>query len=266
MLYTTVLSLEFAPAVCERFGWHIARKWLSNLSLPIVILGVILSTLHQSSLGTLYLIVPEKLYPLWYTPFLPAFFFVSAICVGMAMTIFESWHSSRAFGRELHASLMSHMGSILAVAVAVYLVLRFIDMRHRDVLNLLWVPRTETYFFWLENGLFAGGMILLFFKAVRSRPAALYFAALMVIFGFLANRLNISVTGMESASGTHYVPKWSEIAITLSIIAIGFAIFRAASKHLPVFEPKEKESEDVAFCLDRERLVEEEARADICPV
>jgi Ni/Fe-hydrogenase subunit HybB-like protein len=250
--------------VCEKFGWHIARKWLASLSLPIVILGVILSTLHQSSLGTLYLIVPEKLYPLWYTPFLPAFFFISALCVGMAMTIFESWHSSRALGRELHASLMSHLGSILAVATAVYLVLRFADLRHRGALSLVFLPRNETYFFWLENGLFLAGMVLLFQRAVRNRPAALYASALLVIFGFLANRLNVSVTGMEAASGTRYVPKWTEIAVTLSIVALGFAIFRAAAKYLPVFGTKE--SEDVASRLDRDRPVDEEARADICPV
>ena len=264
MLYTTVLSLEFAPAVCEKFGWHIARKWLRTLSVPIVIVGVILSTLHQSSLGSLYLIVPSKLYPLWYTPFLPVFFFVSAICVGLAMTIFESWHSSRAFGRELHHSLMAQMGRILAVATAVYLMLRFVDMRHRGVMDLLGVPRSETYFFWLEIGLFFAGMLMLSQRAVRQRPAALYAAALLVIFGFIANRLNISITGMEAASGVRYIPKWSEITVTLAIVALGFAIFRAAVKYLPVFE--QKESEDVASRLDRERPEEQLDREQVCSV
>ena len=262
MLYTTVLALEFAPAVCEKFGWHIARKWLRTISVPIVIVGVILSTLHQSSLGSLYLIVPSKLYPLWYSPFLPVFFFVSAICVGMAMTIFESWHSSRAFGRELHHSLMAQMGRILAVATAVYLVLRFVDMRHRGVMDLLWVPKSETYFFWLETGLFFAGMLMLSQRAVRQRPAALYASALLVIFGFIANRLNISITGMEAASGVRYIPKWSEIIITLAIVALGFAIFRAAVKYLPVFEGKE--SEDVASQLDRERPAGELDRERVC--
>ena len=70
-------------------------------SVPVIIAGVVLSTLHQSSLGTMYLILPHKLHPLWYTPLLPLMFYISAICVGLAMTIFESWHSSRAFNREL---------------------------------------------------------------------------------------------------------------------------------------------------------------------
>lgn len=262
MLYSTVLTLEFAPAVCEKFGWHIARKWLSNLSVPIVIGGVILSTLHQSSLGSLYLIVPAKMYPLWYTPFMPVFFFISAICVGLAMTIFESWHSSRAFNRELHHSLMSHMGRILAVATAVYLMLRFVDMRHRGVFGLLTVPRLETYMFFLEIGLFATGMVLVSIRAVRERPAALYASALLVIFGFVANRLNISIVGMQASAGVSYLPKWSEFIVTLCIIALGFVVFRAAAKYLPVFE--EKESEDVAALLDRDRLVSDPDDIPVC--
>ena len=89
-LYTTVLALEFAPAVFEKLGWHKPLDWLKFVSVPLMIVGVILSTLHQSSLGSLYLIVPHKLYALWYTPVLPVFFYLSAICAGLAMTIFES--------------------------------------------------------------------------------------------------------------------------------------------------------------------------------
>ncbi len=244
MLYNTVLALEFAPAVCERFGLHTTLKWIKAISVPLVILGVVLSTLHQSSLGSLYLSVPSKLYPLWYTPFLPVFFYISAICVGLAMCIFEARHSAKAFQRDMHMPLMNNLARILAVLLSFYLMLRFHDLRHREVLNLLFVPRMETYLFWLEIGLTAAGMGLLFFRRVRISPDALYVSSLLVIFGFLANRLNISLTGMEASSGTHYIPKWTEIMVTLSVVALGFAIFRLVAKYLPVFdEPHEGELE-----------------------
>jgi Ni/Fe-hydrogenase subunit HybB-like protein len=235
MLYTTVLALEFAPAVFERLGWRAALRWMRVVSIPLVIAGVILSTLHQSSLGSLYLIVPHKLYPLWYTPLLPLFFFVSALCVGFAMTIFESWHSSRAFRRELELPLLASMGRVLAVLLAAYLTMRFLDLLHRRTLGLLLEPRPETYLFVLEIALMLVPMLLLFRQRVRTAPGALYVCAVMVIFGFVTTRLNVSVTGMERGSGTHYVPKWTEVMVTLSIIALGFAIFRWAVKHLPVF-------------------------------
>lgn len=256
MLYNTVLALEFAPAVCERFGWHTTNKWIKAISVPLVILGVVLSTLHQSSLGSLYLSVPSKLYALWYTPFLPVFFYISAICVGLAMCIFEARHSAKAFHREMHMDLMNNIARILAVLLSFYLVLRFHDLRHREVLDLLFVPRMETYLFWLEIGLMAVGAFCLYFRRIRANADLLYVCALFVIFGFLTNRLNISLTGMEAASGTHYIPKWTEIAVTLSVVAAGFAIFRFAAQYLPVFdEPHEEEVEADVEPQELERLV-----------
>jgi Ni/Fe-hydrogenase subunit HybB-like protein len=235
-LYTTVLALEFAPVVLERLHWGRVLRWMHAALIPLVILGVILSTLHQSSLGSLYLIVPEKLYPLWYTSWLPVFFFVSALCAGLAMTIFESWHSSRAFGKQLELSLLSSMGRLLAVLLSVYLTMRALDLVHRGVLPLLSRRRPETYLFLLEFALYTAPMLLLFWRRVYSNASALYGCAVLVLFAFVANRLNVSVTGMVAGSGVSYFPKWTEIAITLFIVALGFAIFRFAVKHLPIFE------------------------------
>ena len=235
-LYSTVLFLEFLPIVFERFGLHKPLEWIHRISVPMMILGVLLSTLHQSSLGTLFLIVPEKLYPLWYTPILPLLFYVSAIAVGLAMTIFESWHSARAFGRALELPLLASIGRVLAVAMSVYLWIRFLDLLHRDAFGLLLRNRTETWLFLLEIALAVIPTALLYQSRIRRSPAALYVCAVMVVFSFIANRLNVGITGLEAGSGTHYIPKWSEVAVTLSLVAVGFAIFRVIGEHFPVFE------------------------------
>jgi Ni/Fe-hydrogenase subunit HybB-like protein len=96
--------------------------------------------------------------------------------------------------------------------------------------------RPETYLFLLELALFIVPMFLLFRRKVYSSASALYGCAVMVLFGFIANRLNITVTGVEAGSGASYFPKWTEIAVTLFIVALGFAIFRFAVKYLPIFE------------------------------
>ena len=235
MLYTTVLSLEFAPAVLERFGMYRALKAVHVISVPLVILGVVLSTLHQSSLGTLFLIVPNKLHPLWYSPLLPLFFFISAITVGLAMTIFESWHSARAFGKQLEVSLLRGLARILAVVGSVYLAMRFTDLSRRHALGYIFEGGVESWLFGLEITLMLVPVVLLYWERVRANPHALYACAVSVLFAFVTNRLNVSVTGMEAASGAHYIPKWTEITITLAIIAFGFAVFRMAVKKLPVF-------------------------------
>ncbi|HWB99371.1 MAG TPA: Ni/Fe-hydrogenase cytochrome b subunit [Bryobacteraceae bacterium] len=244
-LYTTVLFLEFLPMVLERFGLHRPLGWLKSISVPLMIAGVILSTLHQSSLGTVYLIVPEKLYGLWYTPLLPLFFYLSAISVGLAMTIFESWHSSRAFGRQLELPLLAGMARVLAVLLMVSLFVRFLDLLHRGALPLLLRNRTETWLYALEILLAVVPMLLLFQARIRRNAGALYGCAVLVVFSFIANRLNVSITGMEAGSGTHYLPKWTEVAITLSIIAAGFATFRVIAQYFPVFEAGEQTAEAV---------------------
>jgi Ni/Fe-hydrogenase subunit HybB-like protein len=236
MLYTTVLSLEFAPVLLERF--HLTRtiRALKKISIPIVILGVILSTLHQSSLGSLYLIVPYKLYPLWYTPYLPLFFYVSAIAVGCAMVIFESFLSGRAFNRSIEMGLLSQVGKVAAVMLAVLLTMRVMDGYNRQVLGLLLVPRIETYLYMLEIGVgILVPLVLLSFEKVRSSERALFGSAVMIILGFVLDRLNIAVTGMEAAARVSYFPSWMEIAVTMGIVAAGFVTFALAAKHLPLF-------------------------------
>jgi Ni/Fe-hydrogenase subunit HybB-like protein len=235
-LYSTVLFLEFIPVVCERFGWHKPMEWIHRISVPLMILGVLLSTLHQSSLGSLFLIVPEKLYPLWYSPILPLLFFISAIGVGLAMTIFESWHSSRAFGRALELPLLASLARVLAVVMSVYLWIRFLDLAHRNALALLTRNREETWLFLLEIALVAVPTVLLYQVRIRMNPGALYACAVAIVFGFVANRLNVGITGLKAGSGTTYFPRWSEIAITLSIVAVGFAVFRLVAQYFPVFE------------------------------
>jgi Ni/Fe-hydrogenase subunit HybB-like protein len=238
-LYTTVLFLEFLPAVLERFKLTRAHAVLKNVTLPIIIAGVILSTLHQSSLGSLFLIMPNKLHPLWYTPMLPVLFYISAIATGLAMTIFESWHSSKAFGRQLEYPLICKLSQVLAVVISFYLTMRFLDLFHRGALATLNQPGMERWLFGLEIVLMAVPMLMFFREKTRENPYAVYLGAVFFLLGFVANRLNMSLTGMEAASGVKYFPKWTEFAVTLAIIAAGFAIFRLAVKNLPIFEDEE---------------------------
>jgi Ni/Fe-hydrogenase subunit HybB-like protein len=253
-LYTTVLALEFVPVVLEKFELRKSLKVVQAISVPLMIAGVILSTLHQSSLGTLYLIVPHKLYGLWYTPLLPVLFYISAIGAGLAMAIFESWHSSKAFGRRLETPLLASMARVLAVVLSVYLMIRYLDLSKRGALHLLTINRTETWMFGLEILLMAAPMLLLYQRRVRRSPAALYWCSVMYLFGFITNRLNVAVTGMESASGAHYIPKWTEMAVTLSIVALGFAIFRVVAHYFPVFESEEEEPAPAGVPAAREYM------------
>nr|ART35730.1 B58 [uncultured bacterium] len=239
-LYSTVLALEFSPMVFERLRWQKLYKIVKSVTVPLVILGVLLSTLHQSSLGTLYLIVPNKLHPLWYTPLLPLFFYISAIALGCAMTIFESYLSQRAFRKSMEFHLLNKLGSVAAIALLVYLAMKLFDMQGRGVLALAFQPTYEGRMFLAEMllGVIAP-LVMFLIPRIRNNQSGLFIAALMVVLGFVMNRINVSITGMDRASGVTYFPSWAELAVTASIVAMGFLLFGLAVKYLGVFPADE---------------------------
>ena len=239
MLYTSVLGLEFAPIVFERFRLEGLRRVLRAVSTPLVIVGVVLSTLHQSSLGTLFLIVPEKLHPLWYSPLLPLLFYLSAIGAGLGMIILESHLSGRAFGRELEMDLLEPLGRAMVAMLALFGLLRLDLLRRSGALPLAFSATYEARMFQLEFGLgVVLPVLLLAWPAIRRSPRGLVAGSFCAVLGFIMHRLNVSVTGLERASGTHYVPSWMELTVSLGLVALGFAAFVLAVRWLPIFPEK----------------------------
>jgi Ni/Fe-hydrogenase subunit HybB-like protein len=240
MLYTTVLSLEFAPVVIERLRGYINLDWmlkiLKTVTPVLVIMGVLLSTLHQSSLGSLFLIIPEKMHPLWYTPMLPVLFFVSALAAGIAMTVVESWFSKRAFGKPIETHLLSRLSRVSVVVLGLYLVLRLRDLAVRDALSTIWPLNRVSIMFLMEVGLgVLVPMVLLAFERFRQSPRRLAAVQGMVVLGFIFHRLNVSITSVEAATGRSYIPSIPEFFVSAGLIAVGMVIFVLACRYLPVF-------------------------------
>lgn len=236
MLYTTVLALEFSTMVFERFNWQKPLAVLRKVTIVLVIFGVLLSTLHQSSLGSLYLIVPSKMSPLWYSPMLPVLFFFSAVMVGLAMVIFESFLSYRAFRKHLEPEVLYDLARGMVLLLLVYLVMRFSDLFSRDVFNLAFVPSEEAALFWLE--ILIGGVapVLIFsHPKLRLHTRGLFLAATCVVLGFVLNRMNVAITAFVKSTDYAYFPSWMEIVVTMALVAAGFTAFSLAVKYFPVF-------------------------------
>ncbi len=247
MLYTTVLFLEFSPVVLERFKVEKLLKVIRAITIPLVVLGILLSTLHQSSLGALYLIVPTKMHPLWYSTNLPWFFYLSAIGVGCAMIIFESYLSAKAFKKNLEFDLVSDIGRWIVVVMGAYVTWRFMDLLLDNKISFLFMNSMETYMFWLE--IIIGAVIpiiLLSRQKIRLNRVGLFVSACFVIGGFLLNRLNVSVTSLQATAGVSYFPSVYEVIITLFLVTIGVVIFNLAVQYLPVYE-KTKEALPIEF-------------------
>lgn len=239
ILYTTVLSMEFAPIVLEKFNMHAPIKWIHSVSLPLMVMGVLLSTLHQSSFGSLYLIVPNRLHPLWYTPLLPVLFFVSCIASGISMVLIESLIFSRNGRRILPTALRAKLAKITAIALAMYLVIRIQDMASRGVFHHAKHLSYHSIAFWAELLIgFAVPLVLLLITRVRTSRRGLYIASLMVLAGFALNRMNTAITGLEDWPARTYFPSLLEVLITLGIAAVGFTAFSFIARRLPIFAPE----------------------------
>lgn len=241
-LYLTVLFLEFAPALSEWLDWKRLRNTLLKLSFVLSILGVVLSTLHQSALGALFLIAPYRLHPLWYSAYIPVFFFISAVSAGLSMVIFESWASHKLFPAKCHGTSMKTLdGLTLGVAKAAALVLltlfclKWIGVAHDN----RWAYLMTGYGAWFLFEI--GGFVLLpglaFVAAVKRRSANIArVAAVWAVLGVVLNRLNISIIAFNWQQTTAYVPHWMELVISLSIVVTGLLVFRFIVLRMPILE------------------------------
>ena len=236
MLYTTILFLEFSVNFFERMGWKKVVEIHHWVTPALVALGVMFSVGHQSTLGSLYLIMPEKLYAFWYTPWLPVLFFISSVMVAFAMTIFESYMSARAFNRELEFKTVKLLARILLFMIAFYGVIRLETLWTEGAFPYLKIFNTETIMFLIEIifGLIVP-FVMLCFKRVRNDKTLIFFSAVLVLLGFVMNRINVALTGTARAAGGFYFPSWMEIVTTLSLIALAFALFGLAARYFSIF-------------------------------
>lgn len=244
MLYTAVLYAEFSPAFFERAGWKRMQKIMHAITVPLVIAGVVLSTLHQSSLGSLYLIQFTKLDPLFWSPLIPVFFFTSAVATGLAMLMVVPCINARAFHCENKQELLATLAKPAAIVLSIYLVLKVGDLLMRGELPRLLAPTAMSALWWLEV---VGGIVIpiaiFWAPQARTNPRVRITAAVMVIGGVTLGRFNIALFGFTEYLGrlnVTYIPSLGEWMITLALIAAAVAAYIAAVKLLPILPQSSK--------------------------
>jgi Ni/Fe-hydrogenase subunit HybB-like protein len=235
IIYTTLLVLEFAPGSSKRFATVAASPRLRFLTVVVAVLAAFVSALQQSSLTKLLAIAPQRFSPLWLTPMLPTLLLLSSVCACLAIIVFASWHTNLAFGRGLPPAVLVEIGKALGIILSFYLGVRFLELLDLRVLPLLFENHLHNYLLGLELSLFLLPVALLIRRRNGATPRLIYWCSVLVIAGFIANRLNTSITAREAVVGVLYVPRWTDFMIAYSIIALGIALFACAARRLPVF-------------------------------
>jgi len=234
MAYTTVLFLEFLSPVCEKFGYHVPLRLLRTIEMPLVVAAASISTLHQSSLGTFFLIAVDKLHPLWYNPLLPLLFWVSAMCAGMSIITVEATMSHKYMGQPDEGELLETLAKILPCVLTFYLALRVFSLFALSE-GALWDRPGLTFAFILEMVLLIIPVFMLAQQKIREDGRLRATAAWLVIAGIVVNRFNVSMFGMME-KGTLYYPSFLESVVTIGIIAAHILFFVLIAKYFPIFE------------------------------
>jgi Ni/Fe-hydrogenase subunit HybB-like protein len=242
MLYTAVLALEFSPRVFSHFNLQLPLRLIRAIQIPLVIAGVVLSTMHQSSLGSMLLLMRDKIHPLWYTPVIPILFFLSAVSVGLAMVIFESTISGKALGHEVDLEVLGGLGRAIPYILGLYLLIKLGDLAVAGELGLMFEGSAPSSLFLLEV---VGGVILpiiLFsLPGVLQSRRGLFWSAALVVGGLVLNRFNISWLALSPRPGTSYFPHWMEFAISIALISGGVVAYVLLTEYLPAEHEHEHE-------------------------
>ncbi len=236
MAYTTVLFLEFLSPVCEKFGYHMPLRVLRWLEMPLVIAAASISTLHQSSLGTFFLIAVDKLHNLWYNPLLPLQFWMSAIFTGMSIIILEATMVHRYLGQPDESELLEVLTKILPWVLGAYLTVKIAAMAFLSHGPLFDRPVLLALFLVEVIVGVIMPMVMFMKESNREDNRMQLRGASMIIFGVVLNRFNVSMFGMIQADQVIYYPSIVESLVTIGIIAGHILFFVLLAKYFPIFE------------------------------
>ncbi len=239
IFYTTTLALEFSPMLFERLGWEKARSAVGKVMVGAVIFGVMLSTLHQSSLGAVFLIAPEKMSPLWWDTKMPFHFLVSAVAMGLSMVSFETMLSGKFLQHKVDKEIFYGLARGVLIVLSFYLLLKLYQLFVVASPKMAFDGSVEGNMYLLE--MLIGVLIpigILSVKKFRTNVNTIFSVNMLVITGVMLNRMNVCLFSMESYNtwrGSSYTPSWTEFMVSLGIVALGVFLYKMSAKHLPLF-------------------------------
>jgi len=243
VLYTTTLAAESSPMIFERLKMSGAYRLVNRIMVPIVLFGVLLSTLHQSSLGAVYLIIPSKLSPLWYSSSLPYLFLVSAVLMGLSMVSFETILSARVFKHKPPMDILTGMARGTLIVAALYFVMKAWDLLSGPGIAAAFTGSFTANMYLLEMVIgVVLPLLLLAVKDFRTRLSSIFAINILVIVGILLNRMNVGIFGLAEYAGrfgVDYFPSLMEIILTAAMIAFAFVGFKFSVKYLNLFPETE---------------------------
>jgi Ni/Fe-hydrogenase subunit HybB-like protein len=236
--YIVVMWIEFSPTFLEHLGKADAKKKLNKVMFFIIALGTVLPMMHQSSLGTLLVVLGIQIHPLWRTPLEPLLYLLTAVTMGYAVVLFESCLTSSAYRRKIETHLLTPLSKVMLGFLVVYLLVRFGDLVVRGALGTAFTASLEALMFWLETACFVAPLIIIGREADRRNPARLFVSGILLMLGGALLRLNGFLIGYETGDGFSYFPALPELLVTIGMFAVEVLGYIIITRRFPVL-PRE---------------------------
>lgn len=240
-VYILVMSIEFSPVLMEKWGLNVARKKLGKVLFFFIALGTVLPMMHQSSIGTLLILMGGQVNPLWQTPIVPLLYLLSAILMGYGVVLFESCLASSAYRREIETSMLGPMAKVMLGMLGVYLAVRVVDLTVRGAWGNAFDFGLVAVFFWIEMILFCLPFALVATAEARRNPARLFLGGAAIMLGGSLLRLNGYLIGYDTGPGWRYFPSVPELLVTFGMTAVAVLGFIVVTRLFPVL-PREEAS------------------------
>ncbi len=238
-LYIIVMWLEFSPTFFEKFGMTDAKRKVSKVLFALIALGTVLPMMHQSSLGTLLVVMGVQIHPLWATPLEPLLYLLTAITMGYAVVLFESCLASSAYRRKIETHMLTPMAKVMLGFLVVYLVVRLGDVVVRGALPRAFALSLEALMFWIETACFIAPLFLIGKESDRRNPAKLFLAGVLLMLAGALLRLNGFLIGYETGDGFRYFPALPELMVTVGMFAVEVLGYIVITRRFPVL-PREE--------------------------
>jgi Ni/Fe-hydrogenase subunit HybB-like protein len=238
-IYIAVMWIELSPAFLEKLGMKDIMKKLNRLMFFFIALGVLLPSMHQSSLGSLLVVMGYQVNAMWQTPLLPVLYLLSAITMGFAVVIFEAALSSQGFKRPMEMDILPRIANVMKQVLIAYLVVRIITLVMAGGLGNAFKPSWMALWFWIEMALFIAPIVLLATPEKRRSPQKLFLAACAMILAGSIYRFNGFLVGYETGPNWHYFPALQELLITIGVIAFEILAYIVFVRRFPIL-PREE--------------------------
>ena len=239
MAYTAILWIEFSPSFLERFGFKNLKEKLSKVLFIIIAIGVLLPTMHQSSLGTLAVVFGHQVSPLWQTQLLPLLFLLSALMMGYAIVPFEGILATMGFKRPSETPLLGKLSRFMLVVLISYLVIRIVDLTMRSAWGYAFEGTLDAFMFWVEMALFVAPLVLMLNKVNQTKTKMIFISALMLLLAGTIYRMNVYLIGYHPGPDWNYFPSVAELLITIGMFSFEVVLYLIFVKYIPVMHRAE---------------------------